>query len=560
MQRIFIVFIISFMVMCNFTACLKNTEERDLKKFIQRYEEKMIPLSTAHGLAEWNAYTTGKQIFFDEMTELSLKIDSIHQIPEDFHFLKGCYDRNDIRDPLLKRQIDVLYRLFLEKQIDPQLNKAITSLASKVEGVFANYRTRMDGKILSDNQVTQILKTERNSARREKVWRAQKSIGDSVAGDIIQLARLRNQAARQLGYVSYFQMAMDISELSPEKVENIFDELYDLSEAPFREINARINKVFASRFGITADQIRPWHYEDLFAQDAPSIFDVDLDTYYKNSNIAVLAKRYYASLNMPVDDILERSDLYERPGKSQHAFSFCIDRKSDIRILCNLIPDMRWMETILHELGHATYDKYLDPDLPFVLREPAHAFTTEGIAMMFGGFAMKAPWMARALDLDETSLNKIEEITRSHLRMSKIIFARWSMVIFNFEKELYRDPEQDLGKLWWDLVKKYQLINPPESSSGHEWATKIHIATYPVYYQNYQLGELFASQVLKTVADKFQPGRPVQLLTLWNMPEAGQYIREKIYRPGKREPWNKMIERATGAPLSAKAFAELYVH
>ena len=63
------------------------------------------------------------------------------------------------------------------------------------------------------------------------------------------------------------------------------------------------------------------------------------------------------------------------------------------------------------------------------------------------------------------------------------------MVVFNFEKNLYENPDQDLNKLWWDLVEKYQFVKRPEGITlGPEWATKIHIATYPVYYQNYQLG------------------------------------------------------------------------
>jgi len=558
MTKKYYIFLAS-LVLVLFMSCIEKSVEADLIEFIQRYEEKMIPLTAAHGLAQWNAYTTGKQVFFDETTELSLKIDSIHQIPEDFHFLKVNHEGNMISDTLLKRQLEILYRAFLAKQIDPELNQQITTLASRIEEVFANFRTAVDGRSLSDNEVTQILKSEKNSTIREKTWRAQKSIGDQVAPDIIRLAKLRNQAAAQLGYQSYYHMAMDISELSPHMVESIFHELYELTQAPFKKIHAQIARVFAKRYGITEAKIRPWHYEDLFAQETPSLFDVDLDTYYADIDIEAIARKYYNSFNMPVDDILAKSDLYERAGKSQHAFSFFIDRKNDIRILCNLIPNMRWMETMLHELGHATYDKYLDPNLPFVLREPAHAFTTEGAAMLFGGFAIKAPWMARATALDNATISAIDAASRDNLRMSKIIFARWSMVMLDFEKELYRDPGQDLGKLWWELVNKYQFIKAPQISSGTEWASKIHIATYPVYYQNYQLGELFASQVLQSIGKKFAPDKPIQHLTMWDMPDAGDYIKQHIYHPGKRLPWNEMIEQATGEPLTARHFVRLYV-
>ena len=51
------------------------------------------------------------------------------------------------------------------------------------------------------------------------------------------------------------------------------------------------------------------------------------------------------------------------------------------------------MSTSLHEFGHAVYDKYNDRNLPWVLREPAHTFTTEAIAMLFGRFASNAAWI-----------------------------------------------------------------------------------------------------------------------------------------------------------------------
>ena len=55
-----------------------------------------------------------------------------------------------------------------------------------------------------------------------------------------------------------------------------------------------------------------------------------------------------------------------------------------MRILTNIRPNDYWMDTVLHELGHAVYSKYLGADLPYLLRTDAHTLTTEAIAMMFG--------------------------------------------------------------------------------------------------------------------------------------------------------------------------------
>jgi peptidyl-dipeptidase A len=354
-------------------------------------------------------------------------------------------------------------------------------------------------------------------------------------------------------------MAMSMSELNPDEVTQIFDELYRLSTEPFNAVHQEIEDVFAGRYRIKKEAIRPWHYEDLFAQGAPSIYAVDLDDYYKDVDIPAVASKFYSSFNMPVEDILARSDLYEKEGKSQHAFSFWIDKEDDIRILCNIVPNERWMSTMLHELGHATYDKYIDDQLPWLLREPAHPFTTEGIAMLMDRFASNAQWMDRALDMTDRELRKVSTVTRKNDRLSKLIFARWSMVVYNFERAMYENPDQNLNELWWNLVERYQQIRRPDKPVGGEWATKIHIATYPVYYQNYQLGELFASQVLSHVAELYYPEEPLLEAVFWGNEEAGVYLKENIFSPGKKYEWNKMIDRATGEKLTARHFVRIYV-
>jgi peptidyl-dipeptidase A len=536
-----------------------SLSEEGLTSFINQYEKTVEPLMTLRNQAEWNAYTSGKQEYFDAATKYSLKIDSIHQNNNHFLYVKELRDNKLITDPVLERQLDILYTEFLEGQINPELNKEITELASKIEGIFANFRTTLNGKTYTDNQVTEILKNEKNLVLREQIWRAQKALGNEVSEHIRKLAKLRNKAAQELGYQNYFYMAMDSKELDLEEVSSIFDELYSLTEKPYRHLHTEIEQVFAKRYGINPEDIRSWHFEDLFAQSAPAIFEINLDQYYKKIDIPDVANSFYISAKIPVQDILDRSDLYEREGKNQHAYSFCIDRKQDIRILCNLVSNKRGMETMLHELGHAIYDKYIDQTLPFLLREPAHSFTTEGVAMFFGSYASNANWMKEALHISDREKKRIEKITRANLRLSKLTFARWSMVVFNFEKSFYQNPDQELNKLWWDLVEKFQLIKRPENPAGSEWATKIHIATYPVYYQNYQLGELFASQILNYIASKYYDKASIDQVVFWQNPATGDYLKESVFSIAKKLPWNEMIKEATGEPLSARFFVNQYV-
>jgi len=44
--------------------------------------------------------------------------------------------------------------------------------------------------------------------------------------------------------------------------------------------------------------------------------------------------------------------------------------------------------------------------------------------------------------------------------------------MMRFEKAMYENPDQDLNKLWWNLVQQYQMITPPEERNAPDWASK----------------------------------------------------------------------------------------
>ena len=288
------------------------------------------------------------------------------------------------------------------------------------------------------------------------------------------------------------------------------------------------------------------------------VYEIDLDPYYADHDVVDLARTFYEGIGLPVDSILAHSDLYERKGKNPHAFCIDIDRRGDVRILCNVKNNERWMETMLHELGHAVYDKYMDMDTPYILREPAHAFTTEGIAMLFGRLSRDANWMRSMLDIPDKDYQQIKEITQKYAQLKQLIFARWAMVMFQFEKSLYSDPEQDLNQLWWALVEHYQLISKPAYRDAPDWAAKIHIALYPCYYHNYLLGECFASQLYAYIYDNVLKTDAAST-SFAGKPKVGNYLKKNVFIPANIYTWDKMVRRATEKPLSAFYFVNQFV-
>jgi peptidyl-dipeptidase A len=121
------------------------------------------------------------------------------------------------------------------------------------------------------------------------------------------------------------------------------------------------------------------------------------------------------------------------------------------------------------------------------------------------------------------------------------------LVVTTFEHGFYADPEADHDARWWELVRRFQLVTPPDGRRAPDWAAKIHLAVAPVYYQNYLYGEMTASQLRATI-DRECGG-------LVDRPEAGRLLEERVFRPGASLRWDRLLETATGEPLSPRFLA-----
>jgi len=544
-----------------FTSCESETTkmENKLKGFIANYEQRVKPLYKEANVAYWDASISGKAEDWARAEKTQLKLTELHANKEDFDILQEIKESGAVQEPLLVRQMNVLYNSYLYNQADIEKLKEKIRLETAVEQKYSNFRAAVGGKSVTDNEIEEILKTSTNNALLKEAWLAHKNIGPLVSEDVRKLARLRNQIARELKFANYHEMSLKLSDQEPEDVLNLFDELDVLTHKAFAHLKEDIDLHLANRYKIKKEELMPWHYQNRFFQEAPRIYNVDLDKYYANQDVVKLTSDFFQGIGLEIDSMLANSDMYEKPGKNQHAYCIHIDREGDVRVLCNIRPSYYWMNTNLHEFGHAVYDKSLDFSLPFVLRSPAHTFTTEAIAMIFGRLASNPVWMRDMGIITHDEMGKIAEASFNSLRLEQLVFSRWSQVMYRFEKAMYEDPEQDLNALWWNLVETYQLIRKPEDRNEPDWATKIHIALYPCYYHNYHLGELLASQLFYYITRNVLGSDDFRNQSFVNHPEIGKYLVEKVFMPGNRWYWNYMIEKATGEKLTAKYYAKQFV-
>ncbi len=538
-------------------SCTSGTKkmETELKTFIDSLELKIKPVESGAALAYFDAAVTGKNEEYEKSSELNIKLSKLYSDTVAFAKLKAFKESGKIKDTLLSRELFVLYNSFLGNQVDEKLMEELIKAQTKLEQKYSTFRAVVDGKKLTDNEIENVLKNSTNSKELEKCWLASKQIGDSVAANVVALVKMRNNIAHELGFSNYQEMSMKLSDQDPAEIERLFNELDSLTRGTFVALKADMDSVLAAKYKIKPGALMPWHYQNRFFQEAPAIYNVNLDSYYANKDVVQLAKDYYAGIGLDVSRILAKSDLYEKEGKYQHAFCTHIDRSGDVRVVCNVKNNSQWMNTVLHELGHGVYDKNIDMSLPYFLRTPAHTFTTEAIAMMFGRLSSNPYWLRDNVGISNEDAQSISKEVSKSLRLEQLVFSRWCQVMFRFEKSMYTNPDQDLNKLWWDLVEKYQLLKKPEGRNNADWASKIHIALYPCYYHNYQLGELLASQLQAYINTNILKAGAYDITSLSKNPAIGEFLLAKVFRPGAKYQWNDMIKRATGEELTPKYYA-----
>jgi peptidyl-dipeptidase A len=528
----------------------------DIENYIRRHENVVAPLYKDYSLKFWNLSLNGADKNLEEALIASKeRYLKVYNNREEFRAVREWKTANLRIDEIAARQIKLIHDTFVPNQIEPEVLRDVVERETHIENTFNTFRADFEGGKASENELREILRSERNMPRRREAWEASKQVGHETAPKLLELVAIRNREARKLGYSDHYSMMFELQELDEPWVFSLLDRLEQLSESAFTQMKADLDQRLKQAYNVTAPETPPWLYSDPFFQEFPSAGTTEsLDDVFQGSDIEGLTLTHYQSIGLDIADLLRQADLYEREGKSQHAFCLDVDHEGDVRVLCNIRKNERWMSTMLHEFGHAVYDKYNDAALPFLLRMPAHTFTTEAIAMLNGRMSKSPEWLVKIAGLSPAEAQRLSASALKTLRSEMLIFLRWAITLIRFERELYRNSGAHLNRVWWEYVARFQKVTPPQDCDRADWASKIHLATSPVYYQNYVLGELMASQLLSYIHSHVVNAESYVGNTM-----VGDYLIQKVFKPGARHDWNTMLSKATGESLNPEYFTAQFV-
>lgn len=424
-----------------------------------------------------------------------------------------------------KRQLQVLQNDMLEFQTSSQRLNEMSTIWNKLHRKISRYKTPFMKEEYTEIELLSIFRTSNNIQVREELWRSYMNLGVLVQQDLLQLVQLRNEIAQENGYTNFFEMKLHSQELSTEFLISMIKDLREELDPIYKKVKEIVDRELSEFYGIEIKDLRPWHYNHPFFQFViePDLQEENIDLGCLKENIA----SWFEQKNINLRPIISKADLTVSKEKSQANFCLNIDRDRDIRLSCNFGFDIRGFKLLFHELGHAYYETELDDCLPFVVKQP-HIFFSEAIAILFESLPLSIIDI-RSLEKSNSSNNRFSSL----MAFNQIVNFYWTIVVVEFEQKLYENPLQDLNDVWWNLVEDIQLIQRPDDwNSFPSWAAKAHLTTLPVYYHNYLLGDVLASQFKKHLSKLFHS---------WYSIDSFQYLKEKIIKFGRSKSWKEIL-------------------
>lgn len=117
-----------------------------------------------------------------------------------------------------------------------------------------------------------------------------------------------------------------------------------------------------------------------------------------------------------------------------------------------------------------------------------------------------------------------------------IAVFRYALFLWEFEKAIYKDPEQDLENLYQTLTAEIRM---PKNSSYKLWYDTTVFASPDLYYVHYTLAHLYAFQLEKLLEKKFGP-------VFYENPEAGTFLIDNIMQYGRSRTRKEIFEGIFG--------------
>ncbi len=556
--------------------------QEDADSFLALYNSLYQRLFRVREGSWWDAQTDVKPENDGKRIAAGEAFSAFTGDPEIVHRLRILREHSGELDPIVRRQLEKAWLAAAESPgTVPDLVSARIAAESAQSSAMDSWeyclRRGPDGECLefvSANDIDRLLVESRNLDERLRVWEASKEIGRSLRPGLVDLQRLRNAVAQEMGYEDFFALQVADYGMSSKEMMAMLDQWVDDLRPLYRELHTWARYTLAERYHTAVPDRIPAHWVgNRWGQSWPGLVDaVDLDALFADRSpewIVHQAERFYTSMGFPPlpETFWERSDLYPLPAgserkKNSHASAWHIDLDHDVRSLMSVESNSRWFTTTHHELGHIYYYlSYTRPEVPVVLRTGANRGFHEGIGEQIGLAATQVPYLREVglLPADQVIEPVLWQLNEA--LSETVVFLMWAAgTISHFEHDLYAeglDPSE-WNQRWWEYKARFQGLEPPSARGDGlcDPATKSHINDDPAQYYDYAFATVLKYQLHEHIARKILH-QPPSAANYYGSVPTGDFLRS-ILAAGATRDWRELLREKTGRDLSTEPMLDYF--
>eukprot|EP00998_Keelungia_sp_KM082_P007964 NODE_414_length_1972_cov_64.067751_g407_i0.p1 GENE.NODE_414_length_1972_cov_64.067751_g407_i0~~NODE_414_length_1972_cov_64.067751_g407_i0.p1 ORF type:complete len:644 (+),score=174.10 NODE_414_length_1972_cov_64.067751_g407_i0:29-1933(+) len=470
-----------------------------------------------------------------------------------------------------KHVLNIMEKTFQCYLIEDRAAKALRDDTTRLETELEESRGNMDlgytdpktnqHVTKSSVQLRTLMSTNPEESVRKAAYEGLVSIGPFVAEKFVDIVKKRNQFAKSLGYVDFYDYKVTQAEgFNKERLFTILDDLEEQTRSLMQAARAALAKSKGE------DALQAWNQSYAQAGEVAA----KQDPYFPFSKAVDAWARTFGALGIKYKNATMNLDLLDRQGK--YSNGFCHWPQPAWRK-----PDGTWvpsttnftslatpgavgsgktaLATLLHEGGHAAHFANIDQPSPFFSQEraPTSVAYAECQSMFLDSLIGDADWLVRyACAEDGTPMpwelvQEAVEATHAY----KVFGLRAMIAVPYFEKALYELPEEEVTvervlQLEKETEEKIQggpcprpLLSVPHILSDES----------ACYYHGYVLATMGVFQTRAHFLNKYG--------SLADNPKIGPDLTNAYWRPGNSAQYLDLVERLTGAPLQAKPWVDV---
>lgn len=563
----------------------RSAAEKEAEAFLATVTSLLAPVAVSANLADWTSLTDVTPEHTGQRTGADKTLAALAGSKLIIEKTKALLRNRKQLDEVTARQLE---KLLLGAAESPGTIPEVVTARVEAE---ARQASIMDGytfcamlptpgktpgacpRPITANEIDDILRKSRDLNERLRIWTASKEIGRPLKPGLVQLVKLRNQVAREMGYHSYFALQVADYGMTVEEMMKLLDDALATTKPLYDQLHCFAKYELAARFKRPPPRLIPAHWiGNRWAQTWPGLIEAaNLDPLFKGASaesIVHSAENFYISLGFPrlPPSFWERSDLYPVPPglprkKNAHASAWDIDRQGDVRSLMSVESNAEWFGTAHHELGHIYYFLSYDrPEVPYLLREGANRAFHEAVGELAKLASEETPYLVNVGVMPEAKRpDAAAWLLQSGL--DSIVFMAWSAgTMSHFEHDLYEDelPPEQWQQRWWEEVAAFQGVVAPNGRGGDlcDACTKTHINDDPAQYYDYALATMIKFQLHDHICTKILK-QDVRACDYSGSKEVGAFLKG-ILSLGATRDWRTVIKEATGEPISPRAMVAFY--